>query len=255
MENNVINLNKDTIIILSGLPGSGKSTFAKKYFKEEQILSSDFFRKLIGGVFNNKGIIVPNQNVSGRAFKLMQELLEERAKHGYLTIIDATNLEWQMIKDWIKIAEKYKRPYLILHFNLDLETIKEWNNKRKEKVFDYVIEKFVEKEKNLYKSEKIQELIKKGLFIEINPKENYNFVFSPKSTNVLEINKEKVLVVGDIHGDLEALNKFIEIAEKENAFIIFLGDFIDRGKESLEVLLKIKDLYFQNKAISLLGNH
>ncbi|HIQ50548.1 MAG TPA: hypothetical protein EYH54_01090, partial [Nautiliaceae bacterium] len=80
-------LPKDSIIVLSGVPGSGKTSFAKKYFKEEQILSSDYFRKILGGVFFIKDSLIPNQNVSNKAFELIEYLLEERAKHGYLTVI------------------------------------------------------------------------------------------------------------------------------------------------------------------------
>ena len=250
-----IKLRKDTIVILSGVPGSGKSTFAKKHFKEEQILSSDYFRKLIGGVFNKNGRIEPNQNVSARAFKLMEELTEERAKHGYLTVIDATNLEWSQIKPFYKIAEKYNRDLVIFFFDVPEEKAREWNLKRKEYVSDKVFEAFLEKKKDFFNSSKIQELKEKGKIFFINPEEEVKITYTPLSAKVIEINKDKTLIVGDIHGDLEALNKAIEIAKKEQAFIIFVGDIIDRGKDSFEVLMKVKELVSQKQAILIMGNH
>lgn len=251
----IITLPKDSIIVLSGVPGSGKTSFARKYFKEEQILSSDKFRKILGGVFSVNDSIIPNQNVSNKAFDLMEHLLEERAKYGYLTVIDATNLEWSYIKQWKKIADKYKRNFFLFIFEVDKETALEWNKKRIEKVPKEVIEDFFNKYKNLLEHEKIKELKKNNQVIFINPKEEYKIEITPLSKFVLELNKERALVVGDLHGDLEALNKVIDLANNKEAFLIFLGDVIDRGKESLEVLLKIKELVEKKKAVLLLGNH
>jgi len=248
-------LPKDSIIVLSGVPGSGKTSFAKKYFKEEQILSSDYFRKILGGVFFIKDSLIPNQNVSNKAFELMEYLLEERAKHGYLTVIDATNLEWQYIKQWKKIAEKYERNFFVFIFQVDKESVIKWNEKRKERVSDEIIEKFFKKYENLLKNEKIKELKEKGQIIFIDPKKEYKIEISPLSKKVLNLKKNRVLIVGDIHGDIKALNKIIEIAEEKEAFLIFLGDVIDRGPDSLKVLLKIKELVKNKKALLLLGNH
>jgi protein phosphatase len=250
-----IHLPKDSIIVLSGIPGSGKSTFAKKYFKEEQILSSDYFRKVLGGVFNIKNNLVPNQNVSNKVFDLIENLLEERAKHGYLTVIDATNLEWSYIKQWKKIADKYKRNFFIFIFDVDVETALEWNKKRKEKVPEEIIKDFYNKYQKLLNHEKILELKKENRVFLINPKNEYKIIFTPISNYVLNLKKEKALIVGDLHGDLEALTKIIKIAEEKDAFLIFLGDVIDRGKDSLEVLLTIKKLVEEKKAILIMGNH
>ena len=72
------------------------------------------------------------------------------------------------------------------------------------------------------------------------------------------------VVVGDIHGDLESLryilkhSGFIEKAEKgENVYMIFLGDYGDRGPYSPEVyyvVLKLKQL-FPEHVVLMRGNH
>jgi len=79
---------------------------------------------------------------------------------------------------------------------------------------------------------------------------------------ILELRKEKpqdkVIVIGDLHGDLKSLIKLIEIIRKENPkHVIFLGDIVDRGLYQLECLilvlaLKIKE---SNKYYLLRGNH
>jgi len=74
----------------------------------------------------------------------------------------------------------------------------------------------------------------------------------------------ELIVVGDIHGDLESLihilkdSRFIEEAEAEgNVRILFLGDYGDRGNFSPEVYYIVCWLKarFPKKVILLRGNH
>ena len=74
----------------------------------------------------------------------------------------------------------------------------------------------------------------------------------------------EAIVVGDIHGDLQSLkyivkhSGFVDKAEKgENVFMVFLGDYGDRGPYSPEVyylVLKIKQL-FPEHIVLMRGNH
>ena len=73
---------------------------------------------------------------------------------------------------------------------------------------------------------------------------------------------KNVVVVGDIHGDMESLNHILKDIEDLNADgIVFLGDYGDRGSESVEVyylLLKLKVSEWkekEKKIIMLRGNH
>lgn len=68
-------------------------------------------------------------------------------------------------------------------------------------------------------------------------------------------------VVGDVHGcdDLLAhlLDKIGAMTSRHKAPIIFVGDYIDRGKESLAVLDRLfqLDTIAKNPIVCLLGNH
>jgi diadenosine tetraphosphatase ApaH/serine/threonine PP2A family protein phosphatase len=120
-------------------------------------------------------------------------------------------------------------------------------------------------------------LIEKAFLIKIieNPyliaNLNFNkliFVFSEaiklfrEETMILELKKEdpqdKVIIIGDLHGDLKSLMKLIEIIKFENPkYVIFLGDIVDRGLYQLEcfvlvLALKIMD---SNKYYLIKGNH
>ena len=74
----------------------------------------------------------------------------------------------------------------------------------------------------------------------------------------------EALVMGDLHGDLESLidilkeSSFIQkMSQSKQAFLIFLGDYGDRGAYSTEVyytVLKLK-LLFPQQVVLMRGNH
>ena len=75
---------------------------------------------------------------------------------------------------------------------------------------------------------------------------------------VLKINTEPTMLVGDIHGDLEALEYILRMKQKiECKNILFLGDYVDRGPDSTEVLIELFKLKLQDPehAFLLRGNH
>ncbi len=74
----------------------------------------------------------------------------------------------------------------------------------------------------------------------------------------LDDSKSEVWVIGDIHGNLETLQKLIDmIDEKKPEIVIFLGDIVDRGTNQLECLILVLALKirYPNKYYLLKGNH
>jgi len=68
--------------------------------------------------------------------------------------------------------------------------------------------------------------------------------------------EKRLIVFGDIHGCYKAAEAAVLLAEKENATAIFLGDYVDRGPDSirtLEILIKAKK--DNPNWIFLRGNH
>ena len=74
----------------------------------------------------------------------------------------------------------------------------------------------------------------------------------------------EAVVIGDLHGDLESLVQILQeskilqrMQESQSAFLIFLGDYGDRGEFSAEVyctVLKLK-LQYPAQVILMRGNH
>jgi serine/threonine protein phosphatase 1 len=70
--------------------------------------------------------------------------------------------------------------------------------------------------------------------------------------------EENLAVVGDIHGHLGCLNAMIEtLTEKApDARWVFVGDFIDRGEQSAQVLDRLRSLENSRpNTVFILGNH
>lgn len=74
----------------------------------------------------------------------------------------------------------------------------------------------------------------------------------------------EVTIIGDLHGDLESLTYILEdsgffkkVQEGKNVYLIFLGDYGDRGSASLGVyyvVLRLTEMFPEN-VIMMRGNH
>ncbi|MEM2146813.1 MAG: metallophosphoesterase [Candidatus Jordarchaeaceae archaeon] len=79
-----------------------------------------------------------------------------------------------------------------------------------------------------------------------------------KEPKLVHFNANRILFVGDTHGDLESTVLIVRRFTKENYDgIIFLGDYVDRGLnqiENINYLLALKMIY-PEKVVLLRGNH
>ncbi|MBN1830521.1 MAG: serine/threonine protein phosphatase [Deltaproteobacteria bacterium] len=72
------------------------------------------------------------------------------------------------------------------------------------------------------------------------------------------MNSERIFIVGDVHGCLDMLRRLMDKIDwrpnQDN--LIFLGDYIDRGKESKGVIDYILDLKKESSRVQcIMGNH
>ena len=76
--------------------------------------------------------------------------------------------------------------------------------------------------------------------------------------DVLRIDEEPVMLVGDIHGNLEALEFVLKMREEMGCkTLLFLGDYVDRGPQGVEVLIRLFRLKLEDpeNIFLLRGNH
>jgi hypothetical protein len=68
---------------------------------------------------------------------------------------------------------------------------------------------------------------------------------------------KRILVVGDLHGDLKSFQKIESLFKPKADLLIFLGDYADRGPSGIEVIEGIQNLLkkYSRNVITLKGNH
>lgn len=79
--------------------------------------------------------------------------------------------------------------------------------------------------------------------------------------SLLDLSGHRLTIVGDLHGSIESLSQVLQLCQADLADpqhrLVFNGDFVDRGENSLEVLttLLILKLAYPQSVILLRGNH
>lgn len=257
-----------SLVVLIGVSGSGKSSFANKHFKKTEILSSDECRGLVSDDENN-------QSATSDAFDLLYYILGKRLKNGLLTVIDATNIQKESRKGLIEVAKEYHSLPVAIVLDLPEKVCYERNKNRPDRNFgDYVIRN---------QSQQLKKSIKKLR------DEGFKQIYFLKSENevesVTEILREKLYnnkrdetgpfdIIGDIHGCFieltELLTKLdykIETVEPNlvnfgfivtppiNRKAIFVGDLVDRGPDSPNVLRLVMSMVNSKIAFCVPGNH
>ena len=78
-----------------------------------------------------------------------------------------------------------------------------------------------------------------------------------KKENLIRKDWKKFVVVGDCHGELDTARTAAEFAIERGIPIVFLGDYVDRGRNQLETLAYVLGLKVDrpDKTILLKGNH
>ena len=78
--------------------------------------------------------------------------------------------------------------------------------------------------------------------------------------NLIKIPQGKTIIVGDLHGDIETLEKILKLfLNKSEKFknLLLLGDYVDRGNKQIDVINNL--LYYKklmpDKIFLLRGNH
>jgi len=146
-------IKQNFIIILTGLPSSGKTTFAdqlkaileKKFVDlKVKIVDPDIIRnKILPQNFNHeKEQLVRRENLN-KIKKLLQ--------NGYIVISDDMNYYSSMRHDIKEIAEELNLKFFIIHISTPLKVCLEWNRIRGSPIPDSVIKKINQKFDNFNK--------------------------------------------------------------------------------------------------------
>jgi len=111
----LLNIPPHALVLLVGVAGSGKSTFAGKHFKSTEIVSSDALRAAVSDD-------PADQSASADAFGLLRLITVMRLRRGRLTVIDATSVQRESRRGLLRLAAKNGKPAVAIVLNLPLET-------------------------------------------------------------------------------------------------------------------------------------
>jgi protein phosphatase len=114
---------RQTLIVLCGPAGSGKSTFARRFVKRHYaqgcrattIVSSDYCRALICDE-------VTNQQINRDTFDLFYYIIQKRMFQHSLTIADSTALTPEARRRLVEIARRQRFTVCLVVFNMSQQT-------------------------------------------------------------------------------------------------------------------------------------
>ncbi len=264
-----------SLVILIGASGCGKSTFARKYFKQTEILSSDHYR----GVVSDDET---DQSASKDAFEVLHYIAAKRLAAGRLTVIDATNVQPEDRKKLIQIAKQYHVFPIAIAFNLPEQLCHERNAQRPDRNFGpHVVKRHTQALRRSLK----------GLY-----KEGFHRTYILDSLDRIEnvqIDREPLWnnrhsehgpfdIIGDVHGCCDELEQLLErlgyqkqpiasffmtnlgeglspdrdtYRHPDGRKVIFLGDLVDRGPRILDTIALVQNMIKAGQAFCVVGNH
>lgn len=125
------------IVVLVGLPGSGKSTYLERL--GVRALSSDAVRGLLADDETDQGI-------HREVFATLRYLLRRRlALHRPVTYLDATHLTPRERRPYVKMGQIFGCSVEAVHFDVPLEVCRERNRRRGRMVPEDVLERMAAK--------------------------------------------------------------------------------------------------------------
>ncbi len=254
------------LVVLIGVSGSGKSTFARRHFKPTEIVSSDACRALVCDDENDL-------DATGDAFDLVHAIAEKRLKRRKLVVIDATNVRQEDRAGLVTLARRHHALAVAIIVNPGEDVAHERNRVRTDRSLGpHVVRN---QTRNLKRN------------INRIDREGFRYVHelrTPEQIEAAEIVRERLWtdrrhetgpfdIIGDVHGcagelielmgqlgyrvklegEGEERKAIVETPPGRRAF--FVGDLVDRGPNSPDVLRIVMDMVEAGQALTVPGNH
>ncbi|HZM06784.1 MAG TPA: polynucleotide kinase-phosphatase [Candidatus Saccharimonadales bacterium] len=248
-----------SLVVLVGVSGSGKSTFAPKHFKPTEILSSDYCRGLVADDENS-------QAATPDAFDVLQFIARKRLAGGKLTVVDATNVQPESRKPLVALAREFHCLPVAIVLDLPERLAHDRNKTRPDRNFGpHVIR---QQAQQLHRS--LRGLEREG-FRHVHVLKSLDEVESvviERQTlwNNLKREHGPFDIIGDVHGCGDELEELLTVlgyqAQPGGAWrhpagrkMIFVGDLVDRGPKIPEVVRLVIESVKAGSALCVPGNH
>jgi len=253
-----------SLVVLVGVSGSGKSTFATRHFKPTEVVSSDFCRGLVADDEND-------QSATRDAFEVLHFIAGKRLAAGRLTVVDATSVQPEARRPLVELAREHDVLPVAIVFDLPTSTCVRRNASRPDR--DFGAQVINRQHAQLRKS--LRALQREG-FRTVHVLRSETDVDGATVTrtrlyNDLRHETGPFDVIGDVHGcrlELESLlgslgyvlardeaDRAAGAAHPDGRRAVFLGDLVDRGPDTPGVLRLVMGMVAAGTALCVPGNH
>ena len=253
-----------SLVVLIGVSGSGKSTFARRHFRPTQVLSSDACRGLVADDEND-------QSATPAAFTLLHHIAGIRLRAGRLTVVDATNVKPEDRASLVRLAREYD----VLPVAIVLDVPEGECLARNAARPDRDLAAGVVRRQRADLRRGLRGLSREG-FRKVHVLDGTEEVERAVITYEKQYNDRRedtgpFDVVGDVHGcrtELEELltelgyalrrdgeGRAVDAEHPAGRRAVFVGDLVDRGPDSPGVLRLVMGMVAAGHALCVPGNH
>ncbi|WP_338886296.1 polynucleotide kinase-phosphatase [Rhodococcus sovatensis] len=253
-----------SLVVLVGISGSGKSSFAAQHFGPYETVSSDTCRGIVSDDPNQ-------QSATKDAFELLEFIVAKRLAAGRLTVVDATNVQPAARKAFVKLAREHDVLPVAVVLDVPESVCAQRNAAREDRSFG----RDVLRRQHQQLTRSMRGLSKEG-FRAVHVLDGTDavteatFVRTPLRSD-RRTTEGPFDVIGDIHGCLGELTtllttlgyrvrrdddgRAIGAVPPDGRTAVFLGDFVDRGPDSAGVLRLVMGMVGSGGALAVPGNH
>jgi protein phosphatase len=252
-----------SLVVLVGVTGSGKSTFARTHFKPTEVISSDFCRGLVADDEND-------QSATPAAFELLHYIVGKRLAGGRLTVVDATNVQPEARRELVALAREHDVLPVAIVLDLPEKLCAERNAGRKDRDFGPHVLRRQRDQLRRGRSGLRREGFR-AVHVLRSPEEVAAAVITrTRLFNDLRHETGPFDVIGDVHGCRAELEQLLTTMgyeiERDGAArpvnarhpdrrAIFVGDLVDRGPDTPGVLRLVMGMVKAGTALCVSGNH
>jgi protein phosphatase len=249
-----------SLVVLVGVSGSGKSTFARKHFKPTEILSSDYCRGLVSDDENS-------QAATKEAFEVLHFIARKRLAAGKLTVVDATNVQPESRKPLVEIAREFHCLPVAIVLDLPERLAHDRNRGRPDRDFGPHVVR--QQAQQLHRS--LRGLEREGF-------RHVHLLKTLEEIDAAQVERQPLWnnlrhehgpfdIIGDVHGCFEELVELLRqlghrveetactLEAAGGRKVIFLGDLVDRGPNTPGVLKLVMNAVAAGSALCVPGNH